>query len=255
MKQMQTTPPALIVSIHDLSPLTGGRVKDMLEDLRKVGVAKTSLLVIPNHHHKAPITEDAAFAEWVRELDREGHEIVGHGYYHLREAKKGQTLGQKLVTESYTAGEGEFFDPDVATARGKLTRLKEDFAACGFKTDGFIAPAWLLGKEATEAVKQEGFRYTTRLGGIEWFSPEGSHKSQSLVWSVRAGWRRVISLGWNAWLFRALKSNPVMRVGLHPPDWDHPRIREQILDLIRQALAHRQVMTYHEWVARERCAS
>jgi len=249
---MQTPLPTLVVSIHDVSPLTQDKVKAMLGDLRAAGVRQTSLLVIPDHHQKAPIIKDLAFCEWVRSLVAEGHEVVLHGYYHRRPSGGG--LGSTLVTEYYTAGEGEFFDLNEAEATARLKKAKGEFAANGLNSLGFIAPAWLLGAEAEQAVRKCGFEYTTRLGTFLDFRGDAVTRSQSLVWSVRSGWRRQVSLLWNRYLFGRLKNHPLMRIGLHPPDWDHAAIRNQVLKLVRVALAGREAITYEGWLGRERAA-
>ncbi len=244
---MQTPRPALIVSIHDVSPLTRVTAEEMLADLAAIGIGRTSLLVIPDHHHRAMIGEDPAFCAWLREVADQGHEIVLHGYYHKRPKKEGAGWWQKIITEQYTAGEGEFFDLTQTQARVRLEKAREEFAAQGFRPTGFIAPAWLLGTEAEEAVRKAGFTYTTRLQNFKDLRTGREDVSQSLVWSVRSGWRRSVSLKWNAYLAKKLAPNPLLRVGLHPPDWNHPAIKRQILDLIAAARNERDVMTYESW--------
>lgn len=250
---MQTSHPALIVSIHDVSPLTQAAVEAMILDLGRAGVPRASLLVIPNHHHRAPMAEDVGFQEWLREKVRNGHEIVLHGYFHKRPPSD-SGLASKLVTEHYTAGEGEFYDLAETAAAERLEKAKAEFAASGFHPTGFIAPAWLLGSEAEKAVKNAGFGYTTRLKNFKDLASGQETPSQSLVWSVRSAWRRQVSLWWNAWLAGRLAGNPLLRVGLHPPDWTHPQIKAQALDLIRAALAGREVLTYDDWLARLRAS-
>ena len=251
---MQTSPNALVVSIHDVSPLTRDRVQVMLADLAGLGVERTSLLVIPNHHHRAPMAVDNGFCHWLRDLASAGHEIVLHGYYHRRSPDKRSneatsSLREHFVTEYYTAGEGEFYDLSEGEAQRRLTRGLEDFRAAGFAPTGFIAPAWLLGEAAERAVRNAGFSYTTRLRNFKDLKSGRVGDSQSLVWSVRSGWRRQISRGWNAFLAARLRKHPLVRVGLHPPDWEHAVIRRQILKLLRAMLAGRRVMTYDEWLA------
>jgi len=250
---MQTSRPALIVSIHDVSPLTREAVDAMLRDLAEVGVKRTSLLVIPNHHHKAPLAEDADFCDWLRNWQRNGQEIVLHGYFHKRPSRDGG-WAKRLITEHYTDGEGEFFDLSHSEAAARLEKAKGEFAAAGFQPTGFIAPAWLLGTEAEEAVKKAGFGYWTRLKNFKDLETGRETPSQSLVWSVRSGWRRRVSLWWNIWLAGRLANAPLLRVGLHPPDWTHAEIRGQALDLIRAALAGREVLTYDDWLARLRAS-
>lgn len=246
---------ALVASIHDVCPATRAATERILGDLGEIGCEKTSLLVVPDHHRRGRISEDAGFGEWLRERVREGHEAVLHGYYHLREAKGGEGIWKKLVTRSYTAGEGEFYDLEKGEAARRLSEGVREFAALGLRPEGFIAPAWLLGTEAEEAVREAGFGYTTRIATVVDFSEGGCvHQSRSLVWSVRAGWRRVCSLAWNAALFSSLKNSPLLRIGIHPPDWDHGAIRAQILKLCRAALADREAMTYQQWLFRQRAS-
>jgi len=50
--------------------------------------------------------------------------------------------------------------------------------------------------------------YTTTLGAVIDLKSERRWNSQSLVWSVRSGWRRAVSFAWNATLIRWLRGNP-----------------------------------------------
>ena len=241
--------PALVVSIHDVSTVTRLMVDRMIRDLAELGVPVTSLLVIPDHHHKGRVDADPEFSAWLRDLVTKGHEAVLHGFYHLRPVKTGEGLTTRLVTRSYTAGEGEFYDLTYAEASDLLRQGRECLIGCGVETTGFIAPAWLLGMEAERAVKDAGFAYTTRIAGVMDFHRETSHASRSMVYSVRAG-RRAVSLLWNEGLFHALRGAPLLRIGLHPPDWEHEAIRRHLHACLRMASEVRLVTTYCEWLDR-----
>ena len=240
----------MVVSIHDVSPATRARTQEILDDLLAIGVKKSSLLVIPDHHRRGLISDDPGFAGWLREKCDAGHEAVVHGFYHLRESRGTDGPWKRLVTRSYTAGEGEFYDLDEASAGKLLAAGRAAFDACGVPYCGFIAPAWLLGPEAELAVRRAGFAYTTRIAAVSDLLANQTHASRSLVWSVRAGWRRACSVVWNAALDRATAASPLLRVGIHPPDWDHPAIRKQILQIVSKALPGRQATTYAGWLAR-----
>ncbi len=243
-------PRGLVVSVHDVSTVTWPRVDGMLADLRGLGVGRTSLLVIPDHHGRGRISEDAAFGDWLRARVAEGHEVVAHGYFHRRARRAGDSFAKRLTTERYTAGEGEFFDLAEDVAMELLERGLAEFAAMGMRPSGFVAPAWLLGVEAERAVRRAGFRYTTRIGTVEDLVSGRVDRSRSLVWSVRARWRRVCSLAWNEALLRGLGDSPLVRVGLHPPDWDFPGIRRHIFRCVERALATRPAITYDDWLDR-----
>lgn len=239
---------SLAVSVHDVSPLTRETTDRMLSDLAAVGIRVTSLLVVPDHHHKADIDKDPAFLAWLRDKQSAGHEIVLHGFYHRRIAREGDGAAKKLVTEHYTAGEGEFYDLPYEEARERMEDGREMLNGAGFDVVGFVAPAWLLGEEAEQAARNLGFAYTTRLGGVLDLRSGQWTPSQSLVYSPRSAWRRNVSLAWNALLAARLRNNPLARLGLHPPDWRYDKIRAQALRLAREAAADRRVIRYRDWV-------
>lgn len=244
---------ACIVSIHDVSPPTRRATEAMLADLARAGVGRTSLLVVPDHHRRAPVAKDPDFQEWLRHRAAEGHEIVLHGFYHWRDGGGGGWAAH-WITEHYTAGEGEFYDLDYGEARRRLARGRQILADAGLPVVGFIAPAWLLGSEAERAAREEGFEYTTRLRTVLDLRTGGAEVSQSLVYSVRAAWRRVVSLGWNALLRRRLRARRLLRLGLHPPDLRHGAVWAQAMRLAREEAAGREVTTYGAWVLGQRAA-
>jgi predicted deacetylase len=132
---------------------------------------------------------------------------------------------------------------------------KQELEKTGFdleKISGFIAPAWLLSKEAERAVRDEDFSYTTRLHGVIDLekSPSAFHRSQSMVYSVSSAWRRQVSLVWNEFLLRRAEQQQwlLLRLGLHPPDWKYCAIREHALSAVKRAMSKRVAMNYQEWV-------
>lgn len=244
-----STSRALVVSIHDVSPLTQQAAQTILAALENLGVSECSLLVVPNHHRRGHFLDDKNFCDWLVAQGRAGHEIVIHGYYHCRERKLSESLWQKLMTRAYTQDEGEFYDIDEARAAHLVGKAQAEFATLGFHPAGFIAPAWLLSREGEGALRRLNIAYTTRIGGVLNLANDKRHDSPSMVYSARSGWRRALSLAWNAFLFRWLKSNPLLRVGIHPPDSGHPKIWRQITKTIARALENRTPMSYGKWVS------
>jgi predicted deacetylase len=245
----------LVVSLHDVSPHTRTECAAILDELRALGVPHTSLLVIPDYHHKGHMLADANFATWLREQAAAGHEVVVHGYFHLRTRRESESVQAKLTTRFYTADEGEFYDLDHATATALFTKARAEFTQLGVETAGFIAPAWLLSAEAENAIRDLHCEYTTRLATVVDLRADRTTASQSLVWSVRSGWRRQMSLAWNALLFRRLQENALLRISIHPVDLRHAKIWQQIRKLITRALAEREPLTYLAWLTRQRAAT
>lgn len=239
---------ALVVSLHDVSPHTLEPSRLIMNALEALGVSRCSLLVIPDHHRRGHFLSDRIFCEWLNEMSRKGHEIVIHGYFHSRLRRDNERFLDRLTTRVYTADEGEFFDLDKAQATELVKKARNEFNELGVDPAGFIAPAWLLSSAAKDALKELGILYTTRLGSVVDLQNHSIYHSQSLVWSVRSQWRRWVSLAWNAFLFKRLASNPLMRISIHPVDHAHPRIWKQIRELVSLALALRKPLTYETWV-------
>jgi predicted deacetylase len=236
----------LVVSLHDVSPLTVSLCENILAQLQELGVRQTSLLVIPNHHRKAPITRDYSFRSWLsRKVDAD-HEPVLHGYFHQRQKKGGDSFVSRLTTEVYTAGEGEFFDLSTEEASDRLQRGLQDLAFLPRTVAGFIAPAWLLGSEAEIALHRLGFRYTTRLRGVQIFGYSREVRSRSLVWSTRANWRAMTSLAWNRALAIATAQAPLIRIAIHPPDLLRPAVWRQIRQLVAGICRDRECVSYEK---------
>jgi uncharacterized protein len=239
---------SLVVSLHDVSPLTRTLCESILAQLQELGIRQTSLLVIPNYHGQAPIIQDSLFRSWLaRKVDAD-HEPVLHGYFHQRQGQRRDSLFSRLTTEIYTAGEGEFFDLPMAEASDRLQRGLDDLAFLPRKVVGFIAPAWLLSAEGEIAVRKLDFRYTTRLGCVQIFERSDKIRSRSLVWSTRANWRAVMSLAWNRGLAVATAEAPLIRIAIHPPDLLHPAVWRQIRQLVAGISQGRECVCYEKFV-------
>ncbi len=220
----------------------------MLADLAQRGVDVCSLLVVPDYHHSGSATADAEFTRWLRNLEADGHEIVIHGYFHERARKAGEGWGTQLITQTYTSGEGEFYDVGYDEALRLITRARDEFHAAGLRPHGFIAPAWLLSGEAERAAADAEMEYTTRLTGIIDLRRGRTFPARSLVYSTRSGWRRSTSLAWNGTLARLQAAQPLVRLGVHPPDLAHPKIWSQIASLAGAFTKTRTATTYRDWM-------
>jgi len=157
-----------------------------------------------------------------------------------------------MATRVYTADEGEFYDIERPHAAELVGRANTELREAGLQPRGFIAPAWLLSDEGEAALKDEGCEYTTRLRTVTDLRNSRIHSAQSLCWSVRAAWRRSMSLAWNALLYRALRSEPLLRISIHPVDIEHRPIWAQISYFIQNASTSRSPMTYFEWITAQR---
>jgi len=242
----------LVVSLHDVSPLTHLACERIVRELAAIEVPRISLLVIPDHHGRGHFLKSPEFCAWLQRCARDGHEIVTHGYFHRRERREKEDFVQRMTTRVYTADEGEFYDIDRARAADLVGRANAELRQAGLEPSGFIAPAWLLSDHGEVALRDQGCEYTTRLRTVSDLKTGRIHQSQSLCWSVRAAWRRAVSLAWNATLYRRLQGEPLLRISVHPVDIDHESIWSQIRRLVADACTSRTPMTYLEWIKAQR---
>lgn len=242
----------LVVSIHDVAPVTRAVTEQIIDELAQCGVRNCSLLVVPDYHRQGASMKDRQFVSWLRGLETGGHEIVIHGYFHERPSQPRESLFDKVVTRFYTQGEGEFYDLAYDEASRRILNARDEFRANGLNPRGFVAPAWLLSPDGERAARDAEIEYTTRLRGVHDLRSGETFAARSIVYSVRNGWRRATSLAWNGMLSRALSANALFRVSIHPPDRSHPAVWRQIIDFIKAMSGTRTPTTYQDWIAEQR---
>jgi len=243
---------SVVVSLHDVAPCTQQIASTIISELSAHGVRVCSVLVVPNYHHEGLLARHREFVTWLRALEADGHEVVIHGYFHERPPQTKETLRDKFMTRFYTQNEGEFYDLGYEEALRRITTARDQFRALGLKPRGFIAPAWLLGNEAEQAVRDAEFEYTTPPRTVCDLRSESVFPARTLVYSVHNTWRCALSRSWNAALFRLLKTKPLLRISIHPPDYSHPTIWRQVTGMIERAIGSRTATTYQDWIAQQR---
>jgi predicted deacetylase len=244
-----------VASLHDVAPQTQAQSSEILEELKTAGIPVTSLLVVPDYHHRGKAIENPHFVSWVRELEEAGHEVVIHGYFHERPRRNGEGFREKILTRFYTSDEAEFFDLDYDEALLRITMARDEFRSAKLSPIGFIAPAWLLNREGEDAAREAGMQYTTRLGNVTDLLTGETQAARSLVYSTRASWRQTASLAWNAALVRGAEMRELIRLSIHPADFATPKIRSQILTLAARFARTRKATTYRDWIAQRRTNS
>src|SRR4030095_2239961 len=145
-------PRALVVSLHDVSPLTHQACVRIMTDLKVIGVPRVSLLVIPDHHGRGHFLEAPEFCAWLKARAGEGQESVTHGYFHRRERREREDFVQRMITRVYTADEGEFYDIDRSRAVELVGRANSELRGAGLEPRGFLAAAWLLSSDGESAL-------------------------------------------------------------------------------------------------------
>ncbi len=217
----------LLASIHDVSPRFESEVDGLLALLQPYVGSRLAMLVVPNHWGDAPIVAGSPFAKRLREWADSGMEIFLHGYFH-RDTSRHSGGADQVRARLLTAGEGEFLGLARKDATSRIVNgraLLEDLI--GRPIDGFVAPAWLYGAGAKEALADCGITLAEDHLRV-WSPATGAQLARGpvITWASRTPLRLASSL-----LAAALLRNApmkVLRIGVHPPDCRHPRLVRSI---------------------------
>jgi predicted deacetylase len=234
----------LLVSLHDVSPRHGRAVESILGHLERLGLPPVPLLVVPDFHGKWRLSEHPAFLDRLRAWSSKGHELCLHGFFHLERSEDASAAsgpGAILRRRLLTAGEGEFLSlaPDRARARLEAGLAEWDACGLGSRPRGFVPPAWLRRPDLPEVLWSMGFSWTEDHHHVL-FREAPALRSPVITWASRDPVRRIGSRFFAPAALRAWNSRDVLRVAIHPHDWDHPALVRSISGTIAGALGRRR---------------
>jgi predicted deacetylase len=238
------------VSIHDVSPAWTPEVETALEMAHAHGVAP-ALLVVPDFHGRAPLLEHPAFCERLRELEKTGHEIYLHGYYHRarpwtehaeasardpKHAERGlvararYAFAQRIVS----GGEAEFADVSRDEARTRIDAGERVLREAGLSIRGFVAPAWAMPRWVLRLLAERRYAYTEDHTRV--YDPAGSRSRASLVlnYASRTPGRLLSSVAWCR-LARPARRLVPARIAVHPADMRFALLRAELRGLFAWA--------------------
>ena len=238
----------LCVAIHDVAPATWPACLRLLHAVREVADIPLTWLVVPRFHDNP--RRDLACEAMLGALAGQGHELALHGYTHLDQAAPPATWRQRLQRQVLTQGEGEFSAIGSDEARRRIELGLGWFRQRGWRADGFVAPAWLLGAPAWAALRDYPFAYTTSY--TRFFTLPGRHSllSPALVYAARNRAGRLASPPAASVLAAALRHAPLVRLALHPRDAHYPALLRHAQRLLLHLLDSRDAMTKASAAAR-----
>jgi uncharacterized protein len=235
----------LLASVHDVSPRFASEVDALVDLLGEHVDDHLALLVVPNHWGDAPIVPGSSFASQLRGWADSGFEIFLHGFFH-RDDSLHANMKDRLRGRFMTAGEGEFLGLSRAAASARIMEgraLLED--VIGRRVDGFVAPAWLYGAGALDALVECHLPIAEDHMRV-WSPATGRQLARGpvITWASRTHIRLGSSLVAAAMLRRAPLNT--LRVGVHPPDIRHPMLVRSIQKTLRTAMRTRRAGRYSD---------
>jgi predicted deacetylase len=161
--------PALLVSIHDVSPLTLESSCRAVELAVSSGVPRSAitLLVIPRHEDRVALDESPATCDWLHSLVDAGACLCVHGLTHRMTGRVRNPI-EWFWARGFARGQGEFFLCESGECERRLEDARAVFRRAGFEAHalGFVPPAWLLSAQALSIVERSAFAFHERLAGI-----------------------------------------------------------------------------------------
>jgi predicted deacetylase len=220
------------VSIHDVSPAFAGEVEDALGACADAG-AKAALLVVPNFHGEWPLDRHPGFVDRLRELQRLGHEVHLHGFFH-RASGRGRGLRSAFAQRVASAGEAELADVDRSEGERRIDAGAAMLEELGLEPAGFVAPAWQMAPWVLGALAARGFRYAE--DHLRVYDPVARRARASLVLNFAS---RTPARLWSSVLFvraaRPARRVLPTRIALHPGDMRSAVLRREARSVLGAA--------------------
>jgi predicted deacetylase len=250
----------ILVSLHDIAPFHLDRLKEAAALLRDLAVARAGFLFVPEFHGDVSSGRSAEFAHWCRDIsERMDVEWFLHGYRHQedRSARREFPVSplQRLKSRLLTGSEGEFLGLGPSGIRERLQKGKEIFSGsvAGASLAGFIAPGWLFNRHLVPILKEEGLVFTEDYRRIHDVRTGDFWKCPVITWATRTRLRKHGSLIAGRLCLRLWRDQPLLRVAMHPYDFDHPETVTEIRRLLETALQDREVSRYRDLSPGRRC--
>jgi len=242
---------ALLTSIHDVSPRFERELAALAPLIEEhIPSYRFSMLVVPNYWGESPLTPRSAFAAKLRMWADAGVEMFVHGLFHK---DAGSHAGYAAFKARHmTNGEGEFLGLSCAEAASRMAygqKLIEDI--CGQPTAGFVAPAWLYGPGARNALAKSEFGIAE--DHFEVWRPQTGEvlaRGPVITWASRSATRTASSLAFAHFARSALKPLRAVRVAVHPGDVNKQSIIESISKTLQTFTAQRNAQ-YYSWLLDE----
>lgn len=215
------------VSIHDVSPAWEREVDVALDVCHEHGV-RPALLVVPDFHGRAKLSDHPEYCEKLRALQATGHEVYLHGYYHR--ADGGSFFRQKVVS----AGEAEFAAVSEDEAKHRLEDGERMLREAGLSIRGFVAPAWSMPKFVLAMLGDRGYGFTEDHLRVYDPAKRTSRPSLVLNFASRTPGRLFSSAAWCRIARPARRVVPA-RIAIHPADMRFAFLRSETESLLRWA--------------------
>jgi hypothetical protein len=214
----------IAVAIHDVEPATFERCALIRDWLSDHGIDRATLLVIPAPDLHPFFQRRPDLAAWLLDCRDRGDAIAQHGFQHRRSGRNG-------IFRRHNP-EAEFAHLDADTTHASIAAGRRVLTLAGVEPRGFVAPAYAY----TSVLRRE------LAAAFDWWATLLRH-----VGPERASVAPALSLSRSPLGVRAgaLASGRLLRLDLHPADFDRPR-HVLALESVLSGAAKRTPVTYDD---------
>jgi predicted deacetylase len=233
---------SVAVAIHDVTPATLDdcvAIRETLDDWR---IEHATLLAIPApggepFHHQCAETP-----AWLRARAASGDAIAQHGFEHARHRR---VQGPNSFMAHLRGGHGaEFAGFGDRESEDAVDRGREILAEAGLEPHGFVAPAYAY-SPALRRVLGRVFDWWADLSAVR-MRGNSRIRSRALGLGSSTAFKRLTSPALVG--AAGLHPGPLMRIDIHPADFERRSHRRAIEALLRRARPRRAV-SYDELAA------
>jgi predicted deacetylase len=239
---------SLLVSLHDVSPLTLASCEEAIGLLGEVGVAPAALtiLVIPDHEGKSPVDRDLPTIRFLRTLADGGARLVMHGLTH-RMTGRAWTPAGIFRAHLFARSQGELHNCDAAETSRRLDEGMTILRRAGLEeaTRAFVPPAWLLSPAARAVVSERGFDFYEVFGGIV---HGGDRYARRVIGWGSLGAIEAATTALYADL-QSVRAGVDTRLAIHPADMRRPGQRRAIRRTLARLLPRMLPESYTSYLA------
>ena len=228
----------IAVALHDVEPRGYERCVEIRDWLQARGVDRATLLVVPAPRLHPFDRMSPDLADWLRSRVAAGDAVAQHGLRHLRTHRVGPLATARARAAGGRAAEFAGLDGD-ATAEALDIGLRL-MRQAGLPPRGFVAPAYFYTRALRRALPRR-FSWWSDLWRVH--GRNGPVSAPALCLGSSTAFKRASSPGLAR--ARAVLSGGVLRLDVHPADFDHAGHVEALERILSRADG-REVVTYDE---------
>jgi predicted deacetylase len=239
--------PALLASIHDVSPLTleASRCSVALIESEGVPIRALTVLVIPRHEDGAPMDRRGPTRDWLRQLADSGACLVMHGLTHRMEGRV-RNPWRWALARGFARGQGEFLLSDRNDFARRLEESRAIFRSAGLEEalKGFVPPAWLLSNAARAELSHAGFAFYERLSGI--VCRDVVQARRLIGFGSLTAFEARVTIAYGRW--QSLRAPADTRLAIHPADMARTTTADAIRTIVGNLRRRLEPLNYAEYL-------